>query len=73
MPLEVKHILLRLLNSEGHGSMEDVQNYQQDELQWLQDPNQINGDKLHNVRCEAGRHFRNKEWEFMSLQHTRRT
>jgi hypothetical protein len=33
--------------------MEDVQNYQQAELQWLQDQSQINGDKLDNVRCEG--------------------
>jgi hypothetical protein len=29
-------------------------------LQWLQDPNEINGDKLNNVRREASRHFRKK-------------
>jgi hypothetical protein len=29
-------------------------------LQWLQDPNEINGDNLKNVRPEASRHFRNK-------------
>jgi uncharacterized protein YaaR (DUF327 family) len=28
-------------------------------LQWLQDPSEINGDNLNNVRCEARRHFRN--------------
>jgi hypothetical protein len=29
-------------------------------LQWLQDPSEINGDNLNNVRREASRHFRNK-------------
>jgi hypothetical protein len=29
-------------------------------LQWLQDPNEVNGDNLNNIRCEASRHFRNK-------------
>jgi hypothetical protein len=32
----------------------------QAKLQWLQDPSEINGDNLNNVRCEASRHFRNK-------------
>jgi hypothetical protein len=30
-------------------------------LHWLQDPSEINGDNLSNVRCKAGRHFRNKK------------
>jgi hypothetical protein len=30
-------------------------------LQWLQDPGEINGDNLNNVRPEASRHFRNKK------------
>jgi hypothetical protein len=29
-------------------------------LQWLQDPGEINGDNLNNVRREASRHIRNK-------------
>jgi hypothetical protein len=32
----------------------------QTKLQWLQDPSEINGDNLNNVRCEPNRHFRNK-------------
>jgi hypothetical protein len=28
----------------------------QAKLQWLQDPSEINGDNLNNVRCEASRH-----------------
>jgi hypothetical protein len=30
-------------------------------LQWLQDPSEINGDNLNNVRREASRHFGNKK------------
>jgi hypothetical protein len=29
-------------------------------LQWLQDPSEINGVNLNNVRRETSRHFRNK-------------
>jgi len=36
----------------------------QAEMQWVQDPSQKNVDSLNNVRCEASRHFRNK------LRHT---
>jgi hypothetical protein len=32
----------------------------QAKLQWLQDPSEINGDKLKNVRRETSRHFRSK-------------
>jgi hypothetical protein len=31
----------------------------QAELQWLQDPSEINGDNLNNVRHKASRYFRN--------------
>jgi chemotaxis methyl-accepting protein methylase len=34
-------------------------------LQWLQDPSEINGDKLNNVRREANRHFKNKKREYL--------
>jgi hypothetical protein len=34
-------------------------------LQWLQDPSEINGDNLNNVRCEASRYFRNKRREYL--------
>jgi hypothetical protein len=34
-------------------------------LQWLQDPCEINGDNLNNVRREASRHFRNKKREYL--------
>jgi hypothetical protein len=33
-------------------------------LQWLQDPGEVNGDNLNNVRREANWHFRNKKREF---------
>jgi hypothetical protein len=38
---------------------------QQAKLQWLQDPSEINGDNLKNVRREASRHFRNKKREYL--------
>jgi hypothetical protein len=31
----------------------------------FQDPSEINGDNLNNVRCEANRHFRNKKREYL--------
>jgi hypothetical protein len=34
-------------------------------LQWLQDPSEINGDNLNNVKHEASRHFRNKKREYL--------
>jgi hypothetical protein len=37
----------------------------QAKLQWLQDPNEVNGDNLNNVRCEVSRHFRNKKREYL--------
>jgi hypothetical protein len=37
----------------------------QAKLQWLQDPSEINGDNLNNVRREAIRHFRNKKREYL--------
>ena len=33
----------------------------QAKMQWVQDPSQSKVDNLNNVRCEAGRHFRNKK------------
>jgi hypothetical protein len=36
-------------------------------LQWLQDPSDIHGDNLNNVRREASRHFRNKKREYLIL------
>jgi hypothetical protein len=37
----------------------------QAKLQWLQDPSEINGDSLNNVRREARRYFRNKKGEYL--------
>jgi CRISPR/Cas system-associated protein Csx1 len=37
----------------------------QAKLQWLQDPSEINGDNLDNVRREARRQFRNKKREYL--------
>jgi hypothetical protein len=34
-------------------------------LQWLQDPSEINGDNLNNIRRETSRHFRNKKREYI--------
>jgi hypothetical protein len=34
-------------------------------LQWLNDPSEINGDNLNNVRCGASRYFRNKKREYL--------
>jgi hypothetical protein len=38
----------------------------QAKLQWLQDPSEINGGNLNNVRREANRHFRNKKREYLN-------
>jgi hypothetical protein len=47
--------------------MRDAQNHwiSERKLNWLQDPNEINGDTLNNVRREASRHFRNKKKEYL--------
>ncbi|PNF26485.1 hypothetical protein B7P43_G14322 [Cryptotermes secundus] len=37
----------------------------QAKLQRLQDPREINGDNLNNIRREASRHFRNKKGEYL--------
>jgi hypothetical protein len=37
----------------------------QAKLQWLQDPSEINGDNLKNVRRETSRHFGNKKREYL--------
>jgi hypothetical protein len=37
----------------------------QAKLQWLQDPSEINGDDLNNVRHEASRYLRNKKREHL--------
>jgi hypothetical protein len=37
-------------------------------MQWLQDPRQSNVDILNNVRCEASRHFRIKNKEYLKVK-----
>jgi hypothetical protein len=37
----------------------------QAKLQWLQEPSEVNEDKLSNVQQEASRHFRNKKREYL--------
>jgi hypothetical protein len=37
----------------------------QAKLQWLQNPSQINGDNLKNLRRETSRTFRNKKREYL--------
>jgi hypothetical protein len=34
-------------------------------LRWLQDPSEINGDNLNNIRRETRRHFRNKKRQYL--------
>jgi hypothetical protein len=59
------------------GCSELLDQRKQDKLQWLQDPSEINGDNLNNVRREASRYFRNSKRQYMkelmSLQQTVRT
>jgi hypothetical protein len=57
------------------GCLKLLDQRKQAKLQWLQDPSEINGDNLNNVRHEASRHFGNKkEGKFLtSLQWTART
>jgi hypothetical protein len=44
-------------------------------LQWLQDPSEINGDNLNNMKRETSRHFRNKERQYLKdkLMYLQRT
>jgi hypothetical protein len=47
------------------GCSELLDQRKQATLQWLQDPNEINGDNLSNVRREVSRYFRNKKMEYL--------
>ncbi|PNF20380.1 hypothetical protein B7P43_G10237 [Cryptotermes secundus] len=40
----------------------------QAKLQWLQDPSELNGDNLNNIRRETHRHFRNKKREYLKTK-----
>jgi hypothetical protein len=42
-----------------------IDQQKQAKLQWLQNPNQINGDNLQNLRRETSRIFRNKKREYL--------
>jgi hypothetical protein len=48
---------------EGYSKLLDQK--KQAKLQWLQDPNEVNGDNLKNVRRETSRHFCNKNKEYL--------
>jgi hypothetical protein len=43
------------------GCSELLDQRKQAKLQWLQDPREINGDNLNNIRRDASRYFRKKE------------
>jgi hypothetical protein len=47
------------------GCSELLDQRKQARLQWLQDPSEINGDNLKNVRRETNRHLRNKKREYL--------
>jgi hypothetical protein len=40
----------------------------QAKMQWLQDPKQTSVDNLNNARRETGRHFRNKNKEYLTAK-----
>jgi hypothetical protein len=42
-----------------------IDQWKQAKLQWLQNPSQISGDNLQNLRCETSRRFRNKKREHL--------
>jgi hypothetical protein len=42
-----------------------VDRRKQAKLQWLQDPSEVNEDKMRNVRRDASRRFRNKKREYL--------
>jgi hypothetical protein len=47
------------------GCSELLDQRKQTKLQWLQDPSEINGDNLNNIRRETSRHFRNKKRQYL--------
>jgi hypothetical protein len=51
------------------GCWKSLDQRKQVKLQWLQDPSEINGDNLNNIRRETSRHFRNKRGN-VSLTHS---
>jgi hypothetical protein len=49
----------------GEGCSELLDHVKEAKFQRLQDPSEINGDNLNNVRYDAIRHFRNKKREYL--------
>jgi hypothetical protein len=49
----------------GKGCSKLLDQSKQSKLQWVQDPSEINGDSLKNIRRETSRHFRNKKREYL--------
>jgi hypothetical protein len=49
----------------GNESLHEINNDNVAKLHWLQDPSEINGDK---VRLEPSRHFRNKKREYLKAK-----
>jgi hypothetical protein len=45
-----------------------IDQWKQAKLQWLQNPNQINGDNLQNLRYETNRTFRKKKREYLKVK-----
>jgi hypothetical protein len=45
----------------NEGCSKLVDQKKEPKLEWLQDPSEINGDNLNNVRLEASSYFRNKK------------
>jgi hypothetical protein len=47
------------------GCSELLEQRKQAKFQWLQDPSEINGYNLNNVRCKASKQFRNEKREYL--------
>jgi hypothetical protein len=43
-----------------------IDQWKQAKLQWLQNPSQISGDNLQNLRCETSTTFRNRKREYLN-------
>jgi hypothetical protein len=52
----------------NQGCSKLLDQWKQAKLQWLQDPSEINGDNLNNIRNEASRHFRNKKRQYLKVK-----
>jgi len=46
-------------------SSQFLEQWKQAKMQWLQDPNHSSVDYVNNISCEASRHFRNKNKEYL--------